>query len=107
MTSEVSCPPAETLRQLLLGQLAGPDAERWLLHLETCPVCLRSARGQQASDPLVEALRCQEGSPPGPTSDSDESVFLLRIQDIGPPGGGASSPLPTPHAAGRFANACP
>src|SRR5690349_20350359 len=60
MKSAASCPPADALRLLLLGRLDGPEAERWLLHLDTCPACLEAARGLAADDPVVEALRRQK-----------------------------------------------
>ncbi len=39
MPSDSACPDAATLRQLALGQLTGPDAERLQEHLASCPNC--------------------------------------------------------------------
>jgi WD40 repeat protein len=66
MHPETSCPPADALRDLLLGKLDGDQAERWRLHFETCPVCLKAADALEANDPVVEALREQKdlGFPP-------------------------------------------
>jgi WD40 repeat protein len=60
MKLKAACPPTDALRRLLLGQLDGPDSERWLRHLDTCSACLGVARGFAADDPVVEALRRQK-----------------------------------------------
>jgi WD40 repeat protein len=84
MNGEGPCPPASLLVELLLGKLDGPEAERWLQHLEACEACLRSARATPADDPVVAALRGQGAAGAAPAGDSST------------PAAGPSPPAPAP-----------
>ncbi len=90
MNPPASCPPPDDLGRLLLGQLAGPDAERWLLHLETCPLCLQKARDERAIDPLVEAFRTQP-----------EPRIPAHTRDLPTPSSPLDSPTPVPRHGPR------
>jgi WD40 repeat protein/serine/threonine protein kinase len=57
------CPSADVLESLLLGQVAGPEADALERHLEQCEHCLRAAAVVRAEDHLVATARQVEKSP--------------------------------------------
>src|SRR5262249_17229763 len=69
------CPPAQDLRQFLLGQLTSPEADRLSEHLPDCPSCLAAVATLEAEDSLVKALRTL-GAAEG--TDADLLATLLR-----------------------------
>jgi serine/threonine protein kinase len=63
-----ACPRVEILHQLILGRIAGTEAERLEAHLALCPHCAEALRHLHADDALVEAARGadtpQDATPP-------------------------------------------
>src|SRR5438067_13334960 len=51
------CPDPSVLEELVLGRLAGPEAEALEAHLTTCPRCVATLQELPGEDELVRALR--------------------------------------------------
>src|SRR5579872_3556117 len=68
MISDQVCPSREALASFLLGKLPPEQEEKVALHLEKCVACeALTARLEQESDPLIDALRQPvTASPPRP-----------------------------------------
>jgi WD40 repeat protein len=58
-----SCPDAQRLQQLLLGQIPDHEAEALESHLSECGHCLKTVRGLQIDDTLAEAMRSHAETP--------------------------------------------
>lgn len=71
------CPEYEDLVRLdVYGELEGPEAEAWRLHLESCPGCrAERARLVRIVEAAGEILR------PGTRSDGEEAALTGRIME--------------------------
>ncbi len=69
------CPDGAILRQLLLGQLSGIEADQLEQHLLVCSRCACLAEEDGNEDVLVQALRAQADRPAIP--DDDEVKHLI------------------------------
>src|SRR4051812_1391594 len=57
MRALVECPPADAIRQFLLGQTPPPDADQLEQHLTECSRCLVVAQAMQPTDVLLETVQ--------------------------------------------------
>jgi hypothetical protein len=64
MAKATKCPAPAALEQLAAGQLAPPEAEPLLAHMELCPACLAKAQTLTPNDTLVHSLSLARNSPP-------------------------------------------
>src|SRR5262245_45923791 len=54
---EIVCPPEESLRAFLLGQLGGSEADALAEHLASCSRCATRLPGLTPADPLLDLVR--------------------------------------------------
>jgi anti-sigma factor RsiW len=75
--SQPTCPSADELSGFVLGTLPAADLGRIGRHLDGCPSCEAVVRGlENASDPLLVALRRSRAAPPpaAPVTDARPDV---------------------------------
>jgi WD40 repeat protein/serine/threonine protein kinase len=82
MVNVVSCPHREELRQLLLGQVSGSQAESLERHLDECPSCLELLDSLKAEDTLLDAARSPAASADGP--DAAVRGLIDRLRGLRP-----------------------
>jgi hypothetical protein len=90
-----SCPDKLTLQSLLLGQILGPEGERWETHLETCSACVSTAGTLTLCDPLTQEARQAAAGPPAlviaPAELPVVQGLLERARSLYGPGGPENS----------------
>src|SRR5262249_3066336 len=80
MTATESCPDPRDLELLLLGHLAGPEAETLERHVLGCDSCVQRLRGQGSGDRLLKALRGQ-ATDPRQTPDTSVEALMKHLQE--------------------------
>jgi WD40 repeat protein len=86
MASVLTCPTAEQLRQLALGELPETVAAALAEHVDLCPTCLHALGQVQLDDPLLQAL-----SPTSTFPGVAEGMEVQRLID-----NLSARPLPVP-----------
>ncbi|MGE0607033.1 MAG: protein kinase [Pirellulales bacterium] len=83
MNHASSCPTADRLRGLLLGQLSEAELSIVVAHLESCPACLAALRAMEATDTVLQAWQ-QIGETPPPMKQPDPLLSSLysRIRQL-------------------------
>src|SRR5438309_1579156 len=84
MPQVVSCPSAQELQELLLGNLSDAMAEELEEHLLHCPVCVETLRSLPTADTLLSAIRPGEGEPHESESTYVEGL-IHRLESIQEP----------------------
>lgn len=79
MASTTPCPNSQVLRQLLLGQVASPQAEALEDHLNRCRTCGQLLPSLVTEDPLIEAMR---HSTPLPLAEDEKPLVNHLISSL-------------------------
>ncbi len=79
----MSCPDQDVLERLVLGQLAGPEAETLAQHLDQCERCARTVSSFTSEDTLAAAAHAQAPSQPQLERDAVEAL-VTRLTDLWP-----------------------
>ncbi len=77
------CPTDDTLRSVLLGSHAGPDADAVGDHVLGCPACGAKAEKLVASDPLLADLRAANDTSELGTDGTFVEELLRRVKNLG------------------------
>lgn len=72
-----SCPDAAVLKRLVLGEVAAPDNETLVRHVEDCDQCVAVLSSMKHDDTLVEMIRAKDTSVEGK---QQEQEALRRLQ---------------------------
>jgi serine/threonine protein kinase len=96
VTPILSCPPEQTLRRFLLGQVIPEEAESLEVHLNACEPCVATLSTLHADDSLVEAMRCRNSIAEQPASEGDRLLaeWLKTLRPDSVPG--SRPPAATP-----------
>jgi len=78
MAESHTCPSADELQRLVLGQLPDVTAQRIQHHLEECPECWSALYRYFASEELLEVVRAKREGTSGPTKTLYLPIDCLR-----------------------------
>lgn len=80
-----SCPDANLLKKLVLGELASPQSDELVRHVEDCDQCVTLLGNMEHDDTLVEMIRAKETSVDRNKPEQEAVRRLLsRLSVLGP-----------------------
>src|ERR1043166_4532898 len=82
MPAVSSCPDAQALQRLLLGQLIEAQADTYVRHLAECERCVQTLNDLKVSDTLLDALRAASASTLEKPVSQEVATLIERFRRI-------------------------